>query len=158
MRIILDRYYGDEHVTKSHMIVASEEGEVLFEGEAREGRFVDYAEKFKGCMACCVARGSDFRVDISGSIYSPMTFKLVKIPGRLSCCFAFDTTNEHIYNHINVGYADPRKPAKERSLKDVEKAKERLTRLAYGAFARDETVSCDVTNEHINRDEREVIA
>lgn len=156
MKILIDRYYGDNRVTKSRFYVLRESGEIAFEGEAREASYSDYHEKFPGCMNYCVASGKNFRVDIGGTTYSPMTFKLVKIPGRLSCCITFDDTHEHIYKHINVGYADQQKPILTRKLKNIEKAKEVVTRLAYEAFALGETVTCDVTNENIILNQQEL--
>jgi len=149
MKMILDRYYGDRRVTKSHFLVVRDTGEVAFEGEARESAYRDYDEKFAGCMRYCIARGKDMRVDIGGTIYAPMTFKLVKIPGRLTSCIICDPFCEEVYKDINIGYADSSVPPERRKLRDVEKAKERLTRLAYEAYALDERVTCDVSNEGI---------
>lgn len=152
MKIILERYFGNNQVTKSHLLMVHETGEIAFEGEARESTFRDYREKFHGCMSCCVAEGENFRVDIGGSNFSPMTFKLVKIPGRLSCCFIGDAFNEGVYQHINVGYADKDADPIVRRLRDVEKAKQRMLRLAYEVYTRDEEITCDVTN-HLMREQ-----
>lgn len=157
MKIILERYFGNYRVTKSHLLMVNDTGEIVFEGEAREAAFRDYREKFHGCMSYCVAEGEDFRVDIKGSIYSPMTFKLVKIPGRLSCCFISDEFSEVVYQHINVGYADKDIKPAVRRLRDVEKARERLLKLAYEVFARDEKITCDVTNHLIREQALEAI-
>lgn len=157
MKIILERYFGNNRVTKSHLLMVRDTGEIAFEGEAREITFRDYREKFRGCMNCCVAEGEDFRVDISSSIYAPMIFKLVKIPGRLSCCFMFDAFNEGVYQHINVGYADKDTDPIIRRLRDVEKAKQDMIRLAYEVYARGEKITCDVTNRLIREQTEQAI-
>lgn len=149
MKLILDRYYGNKKVTKSRFLVVRDTGEIAFEGEARESAYRDYGEKFAGCMQFCVARGEGMRVDIRGSIHSPMTFKLVKIPGRLSANIICDPLSEQVYRDINIGYADRRVPPHLRKLHDVQKAKEQLTRLAYEAYALGEQVTCDVSNQNL---------
>jgi len=146
MKIILERYFGNDRVTKSHLYMVRSTGEVAFEGEARELAFRDYREKFAGCMKYCVAEGENFRVDIKCTNYSPMTFKLVKIPGRLTCCFINDDVREALFQCINVGYADKRQDPSVRQLRNVEKAKEQMTRIAYEVYARGEAITCDVTN------------
>ena len=77
MKIILERYFGNDRVTKSHLYMVRSTGEVAFEGEARELALRDYREKFAGCMKYCVAEGENVRVDINCTNYSPMTLKLV---------------------------------------------------------------------------------
>ena len=149
MKLVLERYYGDAVVTKSHLRIYRETGELAFDGEARESAFRDYSEKFRGCMDYCVARGENFRTDIGCSHFGPMTFKLVKIPGRLSCSFGFRGGREVLYSHINVGYADQHLPYLRRKLKDTERAREEVTRLAYEAFVSGERVTCDVVNEQV---------
>lgn len=152
MKILIDRYYGNKYVTKSYIRFVSDDGEIFFDGEAREAGYADYGEKFPGCMSYCIARGNDFRIDIACTIYSPMTFKLVKIPGRLSCCFIFDEMNEEPYKHINIGYADRNKEPEKRKLHDVSLAKETVTRIAYEAFVRGDKITCDVSNKMIQCD------
>lgn len=70
MNIVLERYFGDSHITKSVMRVVGETGEELLRCEAREPRFAQYVEAFPGCSRCCLASGR-WRCKVTATELSP---------------------------------------------------------------------------------------
>lgn len=145
MKIVLDRYFGNDRGTKSVLYVTDNDGEVLMQCEAREPRFADYAEAFKGCSSYCLAVG-EYPCKPFSTVQSPMTLTVVKSPGHRCTRFGWDECKQMRMNTILVGEADE-DDAPYRKLYNQREVFDRLTRLVYRAYIAEESITLEVTNE-----------
>lgn len=145
MIIRLTRFFGNALVTKSAMVVMSDEGRVLMECEAREPRYADYEEAFAGSASCCLARGR-WKCKVMSTPLSPMTLTIVKSPGHRSCRIGWDFERQVKQNMILVGESDGEDDVEWREICRQEATFKKLERLVYEAFAMGEDIWLVITN------------
>lgn len=135
MRIILERYYGDEKVTMSRLKVGD------FVCEAREMAFRDYETSFEGCSAYCMPVGV-FRCVVRSTPFSRMTISVAKAPGHRGCKIVWSDTAKCQMNAVLIGQnADDsgRLTCQRETMREFEA-------LVYDAWARGEEYELEVRN------------
>ena len=145
MNIVLERYFGDSHITKSVMRVVGEAGEELLRCEAREPRFAQYVEAFPGCSRCCLASGR-WRCKVTATELSPMTLTVVKSPGHRCCRIGWDYTAQAKANMVLVGESDGYEDPEFRDIVQSKETFDKLTQLVYRAFGTGEEIWISIHN------------
>lgn len=145
MDIIVERYYGDENVTKSHFRVESEQGECLLRCECREVMFANYQEAFEGCSKCCLAEGV-WECRIKATLLSAMTVSIFRSPGHRSTNILWDERRQAKANTILIGQGDGEPEAEWRRMKNQQEMFGRFERLVYQAYAAGEKIMLRVIN------------
>ncbi|MBQ0022145.1 MAG: hypothetical protein KBT29_02785 [Prevotellaceae bacterium] len=135
MKILIQRYYGDDKVTKSRLSVEGTD----FECEARETRYADYKEKFPGCSQYCLAEGT-FKGKIMATEFSAMTLVVVSSPGHRSTKIKFDLLRQTEQNAILVGESDGDPLDEYREMVNQEKIYRELEKMIYGAYRKKEEI------------------
>ena len=141
MKINIDRYYGDDTVTKSHLSI---EG-TSFHCEAREPAYRDYTESFTGCSRHCLPRGQ-WKAHIKPSAYSPMTLTIQPCPGHRAAKFIHSDLCPVVPGNIVVGQSDEHQPPEKRQLERSQETFRQLEQLTYQAFANEEEISVTISN------------
>ncbi len=146
MKIIISRYYGDGNVTKSTVTALGNEGQVLWQGEAREPQYKDYGndDKVNGCTYMCAPKG-EYACKISSTESNALCVRPLGMKGHRGCLLYFDSRNRIKLGHILMGYADEDCPAEMRNLIRVEEAKEVFIALLYQQICNE--VSLLICNE-----------
>lgn len=141
MKVKLIRYFGNDAVTKS-LLVVDAAGE-RFECEARETQFRSYTEPFAGSRTFCLPEGR-----LMGRIRSTLVSPLTLCIGRTlrSCCtlVAYDEKRESKAGYILVGKADKSISPEERCLHSQKETFETLSDLLRKAYAKGESVDVEV--------------
>lgn len=153
MKVVLTRYYGDDVLTKSRMWVLDEDGTELMQCEAREARFVEYTEYFKGCSKVCLPVGV-FEGRVVGGEMSPVTLGVMGAPGHRGLRFAYSVTAQARVGAVLVGVSDGYEDVKWRRMVDEERTFMRLVELLYGVYLRGERIEVEVRNEMVEGRDR----
>lgn len=146
MKILMNRYFGTNSITKSMLTVMAKSGRVLMQCEAREPRFSDYAATFPGCSFYCLAEGA-YPCKPLPTRQSPMTLTVIKSPGHRCCRFGWEEFEQKAVNRILVGEANEEVPPDVRQIHQQRDTFMRLTGLVYKAYAIEEPVMLEITNE-----------
>lgn len=149
MKLILERYFGSNSITKSVLTVMSEKGKVLMKCEAREPRFRNYTETFAGCSVYCLAEGT-FSCKPISTVQSPMTLTIVKSPGHRCCRFGWDDFEQSRINFIYVGEADESIPTETRQIHNQRETFDRLTKWVYRAYDFEEPITLTIKNDAVD--------
>lgn len=117
VKVKMTRYYGDETLTKSLFTIENDDGCIIFKGEAREERFKDYSESFKGCASYCIPTGT-YELKITNAPLCPLAFRIVTTKAHRGRIIQTRPSSRIIYGGILVGYAKHSKnlPAYARSI------------------------------------------
>lgn len=146
MNIVLERYFGDSHITKSVMTVVGEEGREHLRCEAREPRFAQYQEAFPGCSRFCLA-GGRWRCKVVATEMSPMTLTVVKSPGHRCYRIGWDYMAQVKANMVLVGESDGCEEPEYRDIVQSKETFDRLTKLVYEAYGTGEEIWLEVKND-----------
>ena len=155
MRIVLERYYGDNSITRSVMKVfgkgtGSDDSErLLLACESREPRFADYTEAFPGSAKCCLAVGV-FPCKVVATDFCPMTLTVIKSPGHRCCRIGWDDVAQVRTNMVLVGESDGSELPEWRELVNQRETFEKLTALVYRAYGTGEEIFIEIDNERIS--------
>lgn len=146
IHVNIERYYGNHNITKSYVYIKDEEGNVLWQGEARENAYKDYGkeDKIPQSLAHCLPRG-DFTLKVANDDSMPVCWKLSGEKSRMGyklCCF--DSKRQATAKKINLGKGEEI-DEEFRRLCDIENSKEELMELIYNHY-------CDEVHMHIRND------
>ena len=147
MIVKIQRYYGDGNITKSMVTVLNDQGAVLWEGEAREPRYVDYDnnEKMKGCSYMCMPRGRYF-CKLSSTVDNPMCLRVMGMKGHRGCKLYFEANRDFVMGNVLLGYADEMVPMEYRKLCRVEEARMEFVQMLYKVIG--ESLQLEVVNTY----------
>lgn len=149
MKILLDRYFGNDRCTKSTLTVVDGKGKELMRCEAREPRYADYAESFAGCSKYCLATG-EFAAKPLSAEQSPMTLTVIKSPGHRCVRFGHDECKQMKANAILVGEPYGEEP-QARKIHRQQETFDRLTQFVYRAYIAEESIMVETTNCNVVR-------
>ena len=142
MKIYMQRYYGDEVVTKSRVTIEGTD----FRCEAREPAFRDYSETFPGASKFCLPVGEFLCKPIATEL-SPMTLTVMKAPAHRSCRFIHDLLcMPHVGNIVLGMVEDEQDEPEHREMKDSQETWERFQVHVYEAFQREEEIMVKISN------------
>lgn len=158
MVVKMKRYYGDEAVTKSVVEVWMQgEEKPRMVCEAREPRWRDYAETFKGVKAFCLPRGR-WRLAVQGTRYGAMTLVVQRCVGHVHVEFGFGIGRRVMMETVAVGMPKVAEGCEPWSEEDVrtrgivrsEETFRRLEELTYEAFGKQEEMWMEIENSCCN--------
>lgn len=149
MRLLLNRYFGDNTVTKSilHVWVG---GKKVMECEARELAYRHYTEKFPGSTLFCIPCGV-FKMRGRSTKYGPMTLRTQHMPFHSDVAIGWEMLNDPGKNVIVVGRSDGNPDPMMRGLVASRETFDRLTPYVYQTFGQDVTLT--VTDEGVLTEE-----
>lgn len=99
MRIVIERYYGDNFITMSRLSSGD------FVCEAREVAFKDYDKVFDGCSKYCLPVGV-FRCNLRSTPLSPMTISIADAAGHKGCKIGWNDAVPCVLNMVLLGMCD----------------------------------------------------
>ncbi len=129
---LLNRYYGDANVTRSVLTLIGDDGNALFECEAREMRYEDYAneEKQVGCSYFCLPRGK-FPCKPSSAPNNPICLRVQGVKGHRGTRLYFDEARDIRPNAVLLGYGNKAQQKSCRQLVRIAEARERFLEVMY---------------------------
>ncbi len=147
MKIILKRYYGDEQVTKSTMLVYMGEAKMpALVCEARESAYRKYSEKFAGCSQFCLPEGVELTGRVRATLYSPMTVAVGRHPHNCKTLIVGESLHQHSIGKVLIGQGDACVPPEERMLTRQSETAVAFTKLVYEAYAMCESIALVADN------------
>lgn len=149
IHLYIDRYFGNHNITKSYVHIKDDDGNVLWEGEARENAYLDYGkeEKIPQSLAHCLPRG-DFALKITSDDAMPVCWKLFGEKTRMGyklCCF--DSKRQATAKKINLGKGEVIDEEFRRLCK-IDETREELMELIYDHYC--ESFIMHINNENVN--------
>ncbi|MBQ0022505.1 MAG: hypothetical protein KBT29_04615 [Prevotellaceae bacterium] len=149
MKAILQRYYGDYNVTKSHFTLLTNDDKVLLQCEARELRYVDWEnEKQPGSSYWCMPRG-EFELRVASDPGNPLCYRVCGAVGHRSTkvCVDLASHDDRRFNRILLGFSDGNPDPSQRNLCDKERCRDMLYQAVREGIVRGEEVRMVVENQ-----------
>lgn len=150
MKIELNRYFGNEKVTKSIMKVFMPNSTTpSLVCEARETTFLNYSASFKGWMSYCLPEGN-LCVRVRPTEISPLTVALGTSSHQCKFLIAWHDRKESLPQRVLIGDADASIPEPNRKLTNQFSVFERFTDLVRKNYLAGEGIEVVVKNS-LNR-------
>lgn len=164
MKIKLNRYYGDEKVTKSTAEVYMDgQTEPVLTFETREVGYADYTAAFPGCSSLCLPSGT-YPLAVGSTPYGPMGLRVPKCPGHRCYYIGHRWDRQAIAGELLVGepytpsldlnegiYLTEEEDRAERVIVNGAKIYDKLDSLVYQAYANNEDFTIEISNYNLKR-------